>query len=890
MEGSDGARTAVRGAMDADEEAGVDGVEGADRLSEMHDPETDHEHLIGRVDSLVGRGAQKVEQLHAELWGEDNRTTELNTFVTDVFEMHSRGATHKLLMQTFSGRQMSWIWLAWALGILLSLVFSILVAFTGENGGTLTVVSGPNGETQSYSEILTSVIQNLSFQVIMGWLIAACFAFLWFDMLLNWLKAPRRIRVPQQLLVLCLLPLFVLSSIPYRAIRYRQLFDESPSGDVSIGSLAAALQIDQSSIDDALRVVGQVFYSLIYGAFAFYIIAKPILLRRVSRTRKRKYVLLGAMCTLYSTAICLFTLCMSIGTNAPPFCAWLRVIRCFQVGIGTGPGSLSGFQFGVCVFLALCDFAFLLASLGEVRRSEIVLRSVVYHLFRADVLALSFFKIGLHLLVVWSWVCTSIQFAPIPSEDVIVMLRISGRLFTDELRFPSATFAFLAFMFIEVILSYPASATRIFLVVPLRRLVTHGRALEWKARMSRDDETGNVIVDPSEFVLELQILLMNFAAFAYDFGVAGKTPRDVSVLSNGTYKLVAHISNAVTDTHCIVCEADDSIVVSFRGTLSAQNVKTDIRAGPLHVRHILDLDSKSLQFDNGACASDSSSPRSRQNVSEGLDKKLLHRLDLLQFMSEDLDRRVVKVYDHATEKYCRVHAGFGEAYVSVHQDVIVLVQLLLLAKERPVFVAGHSLGGALATLCAYHLSKVSQESVRDKIVLVTCGSPRVGNSAFAHHFHERVKNVWRIHVEGDPVPRMPKLPYLHVGAELILRIDGEIVADPTLVESVQFRRQPIKVAHHRMWVYRGIVQTFCELYTAPGFIPDMWDLGEFPEEFLKAVRPSEEKIRNAQLLKLERIIRERSEFEILFQAFKTQLPDHVSSRWKTLIAALLASG
>lgn len=55
-----------------------------------------------------------------------------------------------------------------------------------------------------------------------------------------------------------------------------------------------------------------------------------------------------------------------------------------------------------------------------------------------------------------------------------------------------------------------------------------------------------------------------------------------------------------------------------------------------------------------------------------------------------------------------VHSGFLNAYDSVRQKVFSLVDALTASAtpEAPwrVYVCGHSLGGALATLCAYELA------------------------------------------------------------------------------------------------------------------------------------------------------------------------------------------
>jgi nuclear pore complex protein Nup85 len=62
----------------------------------------------------------------------------------------------------------------------------------------------------------------------------------------------------------------------------------------------------------------------------------------------------------------------------------------------------------------------------------------------------------------------------------------------------------------------------------------------------------------------------------------------------------------------------------------------------------------------------------------------------------------------AVDKELMVHSGFLTAYDSVKVKVLRLVDQLTAdaSEDRPwdVYVTGHSLGGALATLCAYDLA------------------------------------------------------------------------------------------------------------------------------------------------------------------------------------------
>lgn len=114
----------------------------------------------------------------------------------------------------------------------------------------------------------------------------------------------------------------------------------------------------------------------------------------------------------------------------------------------------------------------------------------------------------------------------------------------------------------------------------------------------------------------------------------------------------------------------------------------------------------------------------------------------------------------------RVHRGFWKAWSSVKVAVEEVVDIF--GKNRDVWVAGHSLGGALATLCAFEISQ------KKRVRLVTFGSPRVGNGEFALEFCTRISenNVVRVTTRGDAVPCVPfsggAFDYQHVSGAFVL--------------------------------------------------------------------------------------------------------------------------
>lgn len=121
----------------------------------------------------------------------------------------------------------------------------------------------------------------------------------------------------------------------------------------------------------------------------------------------------------------------------------------------------------------------------------------------------------------------------------------------------------------------------------------------------------------------------------------------------------------------------------------------------------------------------------------------------------------------------RVHCGFAEAFRSVAdqiQDVIV--------PAAKVLVAGHSLGGALATLCADAFQDIFEiEGV------LTFGSPRVGSARFVGEYNLGLGDrTWRIVNARDPVPHVPFVfgTYRHVATQVYLTRDGEAVIDSPL--------------------------------------------------------------------------------------------------------------
>jgi Lipase (class 3) len=96
--------------------------------------------------------------------------------------------------------------------------------------------------------------------------------------------------------------------------------------------------------------------------------------------------------------------------------------------------------------------------------------------------------------------------------------------------------------------------------------------------------------------------------------------------------------------------------------------------------------------------------------------------------------------------------GFHSIYVDISEDIQAALQKLDGKFDR-IVVAGHSLGGALATLAIPDL--IDSGIDNSKIVAYTFASPRCCDRQLAHYINGRGVKHWRIANTEDIVPTLP---------------------------------------------------------------------------------------------------------------------------------------
>jgi hypothetical protein len=105
----------------------------------------------------------------------------------------------------------------------------------------------------------------------------------------------------------------------------------------------------------------------------------------------------------------------------------------------------------------------------------------------------------------------------------------------------------------------------------------------------------------------------------------------------------------------------------------------------------------------------------------------------------------------------RFHRGFLDALEMIWKPLLSAVDEAAKAKERPIWVTGHSLGGALALLAAWRL----QRNFLAVHEIITFGAPMIGNDAAAKAFEQEFSGkIFRFVDLEDVVPHLPSVSLL----------------------------------------------------------------------------------------------------------------------------------
>ncbi len=147
--------------------------------------------------------------------------------------------------------------------------------------------------------------------------------------------------------------------------------------------------------------------------------------------------------------------------------------------------------------------------------------------------------------------------------------------------------------------------------------------------------------------------------------------------------------------------------------------------------------------------------------------KLLNKLGMNSpsWISDfDVGKKAIP-YRWNKRKIIKAHDGFLNSYTEIRSKALDIYD-----NAQEVYVAGHSRGGALSTLCAFDLAHKGDK----KINVVTFGAPR-SLGLFGMIAFRRLKsiNYKRYEEKVDLIPKLPPfwLNYFHVGKKKIIGQD-----------------------------------------------------------------------------------------------------------------------
>ena len=275
-----------------------------------------------------------------------------------------------------------------------------------------------------------------------------------------------------------------------------------------------------------------------------------------------------------------------------------------------------------------------------------------------------------------------------------------------------------------------------------------------------------------KFILDLEVLLLSVSSMAY------KTINDTLTPFLAENKItVEHIiRDERTDTRAIILQSERFIIVAFRGTKSTENMKTDIKVAKVRL---------------------------------GSNLPTLPRRSMTNFQRIELS---------SEWKLAEVHKGFIEAYRSVSEKVLKNVSDMISDRrigQNAVYLCGHSLGGALATICSLDLAL----SLDWKDVYVsTFGSPRCGNLMWSRLYDRVVPAHWRVAMRSDIVTTIPKMGYAHVGNLVALTSSGDMFLDPNSIDIALWSSTVTGITDHRSAAYAKAIESFC-LKNQFGYFP-----------------------------------------------------------------------
>lgn len=442
---------------------------------------------------------------------------------------------------------------------------------------------------------------------------------------------------------------------------------------------------------------------------------------------------------------------------------------------------------GVICVTGITIFELVLVGLiiSEIRTTRQFLKAKDYVKYRVKQIGIRFFLYHNLTFYLVFWACYMLLLLGLPPGAQLAAMKIFGVSYVEVQYIPfGLSLLYLSYITVEAYMNLPADAVglRGWLEPQPPKLDSAAEPITYRRR-----EVVDQCVQVNCFVMQTHVILFNFAWLVYYYETA-KMQKIGNLNTKFLHEIDEVVSDKVTDTHVLLVSASDRIIVSFRGTSSARNLRTDLKA--FHVKINRVLPTYDQLGGGGTSATNGNVTSTILSCNDGHQAK--------------------------------IHRGFAEAYQSVAARVMRGIERLITQKARPVFLTGHSLGGALANICAFDCALRLELGPRD-LYVATFGSPRVGNRAFRRLYDTVVPASWRMTIAADIVTKLPKVGYEHVGKKIMLTTAGDLFIDPSSLELSLWNGDGSSFVHHRKSAYMLAMKSWCNRHEGQAYRPPFWD-------------------------------------------------------------------
>ncbi|KAG5473794.1 hypothetical protein LSCM1_04424 [Leishmania martiniquensis] len=215
------------------------------------------------------------------------------------------------------------------------------------------------------------------------------------------------------------------------------------------------------------------------------------------------------------------------------------------------------------------------------------------------------------------------------------------------------------------------------------------------------------------------------------------------------------------------------VIIGFRGTANMSNAKHD-----MNIHRVVWREMEAAAYRGAADASGEETSEIASNLDDNDDVTTAQYLGCASCIRSCMRK---------TPWRPTCHAGFLAIWKTLKPTVLSRLRGLLCDDPDTVFrifTTGHSLGGALASLCAYSITNMLKRMdypIAD-VTVYTYGQPRMGNRTFQRIYDKTVPRSFRVVNESDVVVSMTMFGGYHVGIEVDVDRHGNFIVKPTAIE------------------------------------------------------------------------------------------------------------